>query len=150
MDTVDKSTRSRIMSRVGQRDTGAEMFLRRALHHRGFRYRLHDRKLPGTPDMIFPRFRAVVFVHGCFWHAHGCKFSTVPSTRREFWAQKFEENRKRDRRDIDLLLAGGWRVMVVWECAIKGKRKLGADELISSLIDWLNSEGQWSEISGGT
>jgi DNA mismatch endonuclease, patch repair protein len=150
MDTVDKSTRSRIMSRVGQRDTGAEMFLRRALHRRGFRYRLYDRKLPGTPDMIFPRFHAVVFVHGCFWHAHGCKFSTMPSTRSEFWAKKFEENRKRDRLNIDSLLADGWRVLVIWECAVKRRRTLDPDEVISSVVDWLNSDDQWGEISEGT
>jgi DNA mismatch endonuclease (patch repair protein) len=99
MDTVDHQTRSKIMASVGQKDTGAELLLRGALHKIGLRYRLHDRSLAGSPDLVFPRFHAVVFVHGCYWHSHGCYRSTVPKSRREFWTKKFDANRARDERN---------------------------------------------------
>jgi DNA mismatch endonuclease, patch repair protein len=147
MDTVDKKTRSRIMASVGQRDTGPEMRLRRNLHRRGLRYRLHDRKLPGSPDLVFPRFHAVIFVHGCFWHVHkGCKFSTAPSSRKKFWREKFKANRSRDTRNCKALLASGWRVLVVWECATKCKKDEGFDELGSQTANWLTSSKLCGEI----
>lgn len=94
--------------------------LRRGLHARGFRFRLHDRKLPGTPDLVFPRFGAVCFVHGCFWHRHeGCRYTTTPATRKELWRDKFVANINRDRRNRYSLLQAGWRVAVVWECALR-------------------------------
>jgi len=132
------------MSKVGQRDTGPEMRLRHALHKAGYRYRLNDRRLPGSPDLVFPKFHAAVFVHGCFWHAHSCK--TVPSTRREFWLEKFAANKERDKRKIDQLLASGWRVLVVWECAVKKKRAQGLDELVSLVTEWLHSAQRYGEI----
>ncbi len=98
------------------------MRLRKALHRLGLRYRLHVRKLPGSPDLVFPRFKSVVFVHGCFWHVHGCKYSTTPSARREFWTEKFAANKARDERNVNLLLADGWRVLTVWESALKEQR----------------------------
>ena len=122
MDTVDRETRSRIMARVGQKNTGAELVLRRALHEIGLRYKLHDRSLPGSPDLVFPRFRAVIFVHGCYWHSHGCYKSTVPKSRRAFWTDKFSANRERDQRNIRLLMERGWRTMVVWECRVLEER----------------------------
>jgi len=137
------------MASVGQRDTGPEMCLRRILHRFGLRYRLHDRRLPGSPDLVFPRFRAVVFVHGCFWHVHeGCKFSTKPSSRKEFWKEKFEANEKRDRRNYDLLLTSGWRVLVVWECAIKARKNAGLEELGLDVVNWLESDERYGEIGG--
>ncbi len=148
MDTVDKTVRSRIMASVRQRDTGPEMRLRRALHRLGLRYRVHDRKLPGSPDLVFPRFHAVLFVHGCFWHVHGCKYSTIPSTRREFWAEKFAANRARDKRDIDLLLADGWRVLTVWECALKGKRNHPEETVALRVAGWLRGTRRRGEIGG--
>ena len=121
-DTVDQATRSRIMARVSGRDTKPEFALRRALHVRGLRYRLHVRSLPGTPDLVFPRFRAACFVNGCFWHRHpGCPRTTDPSTRREFWQTKFRANVERDRRTRQELLEGGWRVAIVWECALRAE-----------------------------
>jgi len=151
MDTVDRKTRSRIMASVGQRDTGAEMGLRRALHRLGLRYRLHDRKLPGSPDLVFPRFRAVVFVHGCFWHVHeGCKYATMPSSRKVFWREKFEANKKRDRRNFDALLANGWRVLVVWECAVKGKKDSELKGLGERVKKCLTLEKRYMEIGDGT
>src|SRR5882672_7370771 len=110
MDTVDRQTRSKIMASVGQKDTGAELLLRRALHRIGLRYWLHDRSLPGSPDLVFPRFRAAVFVHGCYWHSHGCYRSTVPKSRTQFWTDKFDANRSRDGKNLRLLLESGWRV----------------------------------------
>ncbi len=148
MDTVDKKTRSRIMASVGQHDTGPEMKLRCMLHRLGLRYRLNDRRLPGSPDLVFPRFHAVVFVHGCFWHVHkGCKFSMTPVTRKEFWAEKFEANERRDKRNYDLLAKSGWRVLVVWECAIKAARKIAGLEKLGSIVaNWLRSDELYSEI----
>ena len=148
MDTVDKKTRSRIMASVGQKSTGPEIRLRKALHRLGYRYRLNDKKLPGSPDLVFPKYRAVIFVHGCFWHAHeGCKFATKPSTRKQFWEDKFEKNQKRDKRKYEALKKLDWRVLVVWECTIKNRVVGKFDEVIRWVADWLNSEKNCCEIS---
>ena len=137
------------MASVGQRDTGPEVRLRRTLHRIGLRYRLHDRKLPGSPDLVLPRFNAVVFVHGCFWHVHeGCKFSTKPSSRKDFWRTKFEANQKRDKRNYKALLASGWRVLVVWECAIKGRKDEELEELGTKVVNWLSSDERYGEVGG--
>ena len=137
------------MASVGQRHTGPEMKLRRALHRLGLRYRLHDRKLPGSPDLVLPRFKAVVFIHGCFWHVHrGCKFSMEPSSRKDFWREKFEANEKRDRKNYEILLARGWRVLVVWECAIKARKDSALGTLGAEVKEWLASEGRFGEIAG--
>lgn len=120
MDTVDKETRSKIMAKVGQKGTRPEMVLRRALHKLGLRYKLHDKKLPGRPDLVFPKYKAVIFVNGCFWHAHeNCKYFKVPSSRRVFWMEKFESNKLRDKRNYEELATMGWNVIIVWECALK-------------------------------
>lgn len=109
-----------MMAGIGSRNTKPELVLRRALHARGFRFRLHNRNLPGTPDLVFRRFEAVCFVHGCFWHRHvDCRYATSPSTREEFWRNKFVANVERDRRNQHALLQAGWRVAVVWECALR-------------------------------
>ena len=119
-DIVDAATRSRMMAAVGQKNTKPEVLLRRLLHRDGLRFRLHRRGLPGRPDIVLARYRAVVFVHGCFWHRHpGCRRATTPRTRVEFWQEKFEANLARDRRVADALRADGWRVFTVWECGLK-------------------------------
>lgn len=146
MDTVDNQTRSRIMSSVGQKDTGPEMLLRTVLHGAGLRYRLHDRTLPGSPDLVFPRFRAVVFVHGCYWHSHGCYRSTVPKSRRTFWEGKFSANRQRDRRDLDALNTRNWRAMIVWECALKGKTACPPAAITEVVKAWLRSSESFAEF----
>jgi DNA mismatch endonuclease (patch repair protein) len=146
MDTVDQATRSRIMKSVGQKDTGAETILRSTLHEAGFRYRLHVRTLPGSPDIVFPRFGAVIFVHGCYWHSHGCFKSTVPKSSRAFWTEKFKANRTRDKRNIDLLLEHGWRVMVVWECTLLGKSALPPGEVAARVRAWLFGGGSQEEL----
>jgi len=148
MDTVDKKTRSRIMASVGQRNTGPELRLRRVLHRLGLRYRLHEKKLPGSPDLVFPRFHAVVFVHGGFWHAHeGCKFATKPSTRKQFWEKKFETNKERDRQNYEALKILGWRVLVVWECSIKGLSDEELSKLGLEVVNWFESVESHGEIS---
>jgi len=148
VDTVDRQTRSRIMGSVGQKNTGAELLLRKALHHDGLRYRLHDRSLPGSPDLVFPRFRAVVFVHGCYWHSHGCYRSTVPKSRNDFWIEKFHANRARDDRNVRLLLEDGWRVFTVWECALKGKTSKPVDAVAKTVRTWLESSRKRGEVAG--
>lgn len=144
-DTVDQATRSRIMAGIGGRNTRPELTLRRALHARGLRYRLHDRKLPGTPDLVFRRFGAVCFVHGCFWHRHpSCPYTTTPATRREFWRAKFDANKERDRRNRHRLLQAGWRVAVVWECALRKGIEPG---IVLELEQWLRGTEWEFEIS---
>jgi len=135
------------MASVGQRDTGPEIKLRRTIHRLGLRYRLHDKKLPGSPDLVFPKYRAVIFVHGCFWHSHnGCKFATKPSTRKRFWNEKFKANQKRDRRNNEALLQDGWRVLIVWECSIKGIDEIKMLELGKYLSKWIKSSQRFGEI----
>lgn len=119
MDVVDKATRSRMMSGIKSRDTKPELDVRRLLHKAGFRFRLHDRKLPSRPDIVLPRHRAVVLIHGCFWHQHpGCKFAYVPKTRPDFWIPKLRGNVARDKKNAAELVKLGWRVFTVWECQI--------------------------------
>lgn len=130
VDVLTPEQRQLNMSRIRGRDTRPEMLVRRGLHACGFRYRLQDRKLPGRPDLIFPRYRAVIFVHGCFWHGHDCPLFKLPETRRDFWDAKISSNRTRDKRVEETLLEQGWRVATVWECSLKGINKLGGDEVI--------------------
>ncbi|MBS1833237.1 MAG: DNA mismatch endonuclease Vsr [Acidobacteria bacterium] len=150
MDTVDRQTRSRIMASVGQKDTGAELLLRKALHKNGLRFRLHDRSLPGSPDLVFSKYRAVIFIHGCYWHSHGCYRSTVPKTRSEFWVEKFNANRARDDRNTRLLLDDGWRVFTVWECALKGKSAKLSTAVSETVRKWLESRRKYGELAGAS
>ena len=133
-DTVDADKRSEIMSRIRSRDTKPEMIVRRMAHRLGFRFRLHVKELPGSPDLVFPRHRAVIMVHGCFWHRHpGCRFASTPKTRRTYWEGKFQGNVVRDRRSQDALTDLGWRVMVVWECETGDQEAVAAR--IRSFLD---------------
>lgn len=136
-DVVDAATRSRMMAGIRGKDTRPEMILRRGLHARGFRYRLYDRRLPGSPDLVFPGRRAVIFIHGCFWHGHGCHLFRLPATRRAFWEAKIKGNRARDEAAEAALLAAGWRVLTIWECALKGRERLPVDEVLDHAANWL-------------
>jgi DNA mismatch endonuclease, patch repair protein len=118
-DRVAPDRRSFIMSKVGQKNTTPEMILRRALHARGFRYRLHRRDLPGSPDLVFPSRRKVIFVHGCFWHGHGCRWGMAPKSRAEYWLPKMEANKARDNQALTLLREKGWQALVVWQCELR-------------------------------
>ncbi len=119
MDVVTTTIRSRMMAAVPQKDSKPEMVVRRVVHGLGYRYRLHVRSLPGSPDLVFPRLEKIIFVHGCFWHRHRCKRATTPATRQDFWLEKFDQNRARDRRNNRSLRRAGWDVLVVWECWTK-------------------------------
>lgn len=128
--------RSRAMSSVSGRDTKAEVAVRSQLHRMGFRFRKNVRTLAGSPDIVLPRYRAVIFIHGCFWHGHeGCPKSKLPRTREEFWANKLAANIVRDRKNIAELTAIGWRVAVIWECDVKAQQRMSIT--IASLADWL-------------
>lgn len=118
-DHVTAERRSYITSRVGQKDTQPELALRGALHRLGFRFRLHRRDRPGNPDIVFPSRKKVVFVHGCFWHGHGCRWGQLPKSRPEYWKPKIETNRERDKRVLTELREAGWRPFVVWQCELK-------------------------------
>jgi len=130
---VTDAVRSKIMRANRAKDTGPEISLRKALHARGFRFRKNVKGLPGTPDVVLPRYRTVVFVHGCYWHHHaGCRRATIPKQNSGFWQEKFEANRRRDARNVEALLALGWRVGIVWECA-------NTSEASASLAAFLNN-----------
>jgi DNA mismatch endonuclease (patch repair protein) len=127
VDSLTPAQRSERMSRIRSSNTKPEIYLRKALHRLGFRFRLHGRKLPGKPDIILPKHKAVVFVHGCFWHRHqGCKVATIPKTNTDFWLAKFARNVERDGVVIQKLQDEGWRVFVTWECETDTPRKAHA------------------------
>lgn len=138
-DVVDLATRSRMMSGIRGKNTKPELLIRKALHARGFRYRLHC-DLPGKPDICLPKHRAVIFVHGCFWHGHDCHLFKWPKTRPEFWQAKIARNREVDRLAEERLLAEGWRVATVWECAIKGRHRLQLPDVLDTVQAWLVSD----------
>lgn len=136
------------MSRIRARDTKPELLVRRALHARGFRYRLHARGLPGRPDMVFPKHRAVILVHGCFWHGHDCSLFRLPGTRREFWEMKIAGNRARDALVLDRLAGSGWRAFTVWECGMRGPGRVGLDAVVEHCESWLLSDERAGEVRG--
>lgn len=147
-DIVSPDVRSRMMSGIRGTNTKPEMLLRKGLHALGFRFRLHDRQLPGTPDLVFPKYRAVIFAHGCFWHGHDCHLFRWPSSRPEFWQAKISRNRDVDARSSAALAAAGWRQCAVWECALKGRTRLPPGEAIERCADWLRSDSPSAEIRG--
>lgn len=136
-DIVDPATRSRMMSGIRGKNTRPEVKIRKALHAKGFRYQLHRKDLPGKPDLVFPKYRAAVFIHGCFWHSHSCSLFRWPSSNVEFWQKKLSGNRQKDISNIEGLEAQGWKVITVWECAIRGRNKAGAEETVTRIADWL-------------
>jgi len=136
-DTVDKATRSRMMAGIRGKDTKPEKAIRSALHSAGFRYRVHVAGLPGKPDIVSPKYKAVIFVHGCFWHRHpDCWWSTTPSSNAAFWAKKFAQNATRDNRNIADLKKMGWRVAIVWECTLRVQTQA---EAMAAIGQWLIS-----------
>lgn len=125
MDRLTPEQRSRLMSRIGSKNTKPEITVRRLVFSLGYRYRLHSKHLPGSPDLVFPGRKRVIFVNGCFWHGHsGCRFSRLPKSRVEFWQTKIEHNRERDRENIAALEADGWRVLTIWQCELKNIEQL--------------------------
>ena len=140
MDVLTPEQRRRCMTRIKARNTKPEVLLRKALFALGFRYRLHDRRLPGTPDLVFPKFRAAVFVNGCFWHGHDCPLFVVPKTNTEFWLQKIGVNRARDKGAVSSLRRMGWRVLTVWECALRRPRQVPIAVVAARAARWLGSK----------
>lgn len=136
------------MAGIRAKNTKPEMVVRRGLHALGFRFRLHDRSLPGQPDLVLPRWRAIVLVHGCFWHGHACPLFRWPGSRQEFWRTKIGRNRERDREVDAALDQKGWRVLTIWECALKGPGRIGADAVVSAAGTWLRSGERTGEIRG--
>jgi DNA mismatch endonuclease (patch repair protein) len=133
-DIVDTATRSRMMAGIRGKNTKPEMLVRRLLHQSGFRYRLHVKDLPGTPDIVLPRYNAVIFVNGCFWHGHNCRLFKWPQTRQEFWHDKITRNHENDQKSREALLTDGWRTGVIWECMIRDNVK---ESWLPHLIDWI-------------
>ncbi|MCK0166223.1 very short patch repair endonuclease [Jannaschia sp. S6380] len=137
------------MQSVRGRDTKPEMLIRSGLHARGLRYRLHHRGLPGKPDLVFPKHRALILVHGCFWHGHACPLFKWPKTRQEFWHEKIEGNRTRDRRTIEALHQAGWRILIVWECSMRGPKRLVLQDLLNEAEHFVaQSERTFRSLAG--
>jgi DNA mismatch endonuclease (patch repair protein) len=137
-DVHSKETRSYNMSRIRSKDTKPELLVRKFLHKNGFRYRLHVKDLPGKPDIVLPKYKTVIFIHGCFWHGHeGCKYYVVPKTRTEWWLNKIQGNSLNDNKAESLLSAAGWQVLKLWECQLK---KLTIEESLPNLISKILSE----------
>ena len=132
------------MSGIRGKDTKPEMIVRKALHAAGLRFRLHGKDLPGKPDLVLPKYRAIIFVHGCFWHRHeGCRFATTPATRPEFWDEKFRKNIERDEKSIKELLESGWRIGIIWECTTRDQSPV---EIAQATSDWLLGNVQYIEF----
>lgn len=146
VDIVSAETRSRMMSNIRARNTSPELQVRRALHAAKLRFRLHRKDLPGRPDIVLARWNVVIFVNGCFWHWHDCSAGRIPDTRREFWIAKLSANRKRDNIKKNELLSSGWRVLTVWECALKGRARNPL--FASEAVDFIKSNSSAADITG--
>ena len=145
MDIVDKQTRSRMMANIKGKNTRPEITIRSLLHRQGFRFRIHDKSLPGKPDLVLKKYKAVIFVHGCYWHRHeNCKLASMPKQNRAFWMKKFDANICRDGVVYFKLKSLGWRIAIIWECAIRDKSNLPL--YINRLVCWLKSESEYIEI----
>lgn len=147
-DVVDPITRSRMMAGIRGRNTKPEIAIRKGLHARGFRFRLHGEGLAGRPDIVLAKYRAVIFVQGCFWHGHGCALFKWPATRPAFWKDKIESNIARDARTKRMLIQQEWRVMRIWECALRGPHKVGIDQVLDTTASWLIEGGREADIRG--
>lgn len=135
MDIVSEEKRSYIMSKIHSKDTKAELVVRKALFARGFRYRIHDKRLPGKPDIVLPKYKTVIFVNGCFWHGHEhCKYYRLPKSHKEYWSNKIKGNKQRDIKNNILLKEMGWFVITAWECSIRGKSKEDIEAFIDKII----------------
>lgn len=149
-DVVDIKTRSRMMSGIRSKNNRPEIEIRSALHRRGYRYRLHSPKLPGKPDIVFASRKAVIMVHGCFWHGHNCHLFKWPSSREDFWRQKILKNRERDSETQEALESTGWRTLIVWECALKGRTRKPIQDVVDQVSHWLDNSTSDAEIRGSS
>ncbi len=147
MDVHSKPIRSKNMAAIGSKNTRPELILRQALHQQGFRYRLHTKISGARPDLVLKKYNAAVFVHGCFWHKHNCRKFKWPKTREVFWKKKIMSNQQRDQRMIKSLSDDGWRIAIVWECAISGRNNF-KNAAVEKLITWLWGDARLIEIAG--
>ena len=148
-DIVSPEKRSQMMSGIRGKNTKPELIVRKQLFARGYRYRLHAKGLPGKPDIIFPALKTAIFIHGCFWHLHKCHLFKWPKSNPKFWQGKIEGNRKHDLNKQKELKKAGWRVLVIRECAMKGKTRIPLEDLTDRVVDWLESEAPAGDIAGG-
>lgn len=147
-DIVTPEVRSRMMSGIRGKNTQPELAIRKHLYALGFRYRIHDKRKPGNPDIVLPKYHAVILIHGCFWHGHDCHLFRIPATRQEFWQAKIERTRLNDESALQQLRDSDWRVLIIWECCIKGKRRLPIDEVIKTTVEWLQSDDGFTHVRG--
>jgi DNA mismatch endonuclease, patch repair protein len=150
VDIVDKETRSHMMAAVKSRNTRYEIAIRKRLFSKGFRYKIHDRKLPGKPDIVLPKYKVIIFVNGCFWHFHGCHLSKLPKSRSEWWQVKLERNRSRDARTLNTLASGGWRVLIIWECSFRRpgvSKEAGFDQVSEIASNFILGGAELLEIA---
>ncbi|WP_074906646.1 very short patch repair endonuclease [Nitrosomonas communis] len=145
-DVHSKEQRSRNMAAIKGKNTKSEIWLRKRLHACGFRYRLNLKELPGKPDIVLPKYKAAIFVHGCFWHMHHCHQFRLPATRTEWWEKKLTLNQGRDLNAQAKLRNSGWRVLIIWECAIKGRNRLPEEDLISEISSWIRNDSAYDEF----
>jgi len=145
-DTVTPETRSRMMAAIRSKDTSPELAIRRGLHALGYRYSLHSSRFPGKPDMVLPKHRAVVFVHGCYWHGHGCRDGRPASSNTGYWGPKITKNRERDARNLAAVEAAGWRHLTIWECAFRRKGDEALAEVVAQAAAWIRDGGGNAEI----
>jgi DNA mismatch endonuclease, patch repair protein len=147
-DVVSLTVRSRMMAGIKGKNTKPELIIRKLLYAKGFRYRLHVKNLPGNPDIVLRRYRAVLFIHGCFWHRHDCHLFKWPKTRDEFWKNKISCNVARDEKALEGLASEGWRVLILWECATKGKARREISELTTRVASWIEKNKPSAELAG--
>ena len=148
MDVVTAEKRSSMMSGIRSKNTKGEIVLRKILYSGGYRYRLNIKTITGNPDIYIPRKRAAIFFNGCFWHGHQCHFFRIPSTNQLFWSEKIRKNIERDNFVMNQLFEEGYRIAIIWECSMRGKKRIGDDKISSALFDWLESEDKKIEIMG--
>lgn len=151
MDNLNSDQSHKNMSHIRSKDTSPEIAIRKTLHKAGFRYRICDKRYPGKPDLVFPRYYAVIFINGCFWHAHeGCKYFVFPKSNQEFWKKKFDRNKVRDQENLKHYQEQCWRVCFIWECSIRGKNsKKKIEKVKNQIIEWLEEPGAtFLEIKG--
>lgn len=147
-DVHNKATRSRNMAAIKAKDSKPELLIRRGLFRRGFRYRLHARHLPGCPDLVLPKYKAAIQVHGCFWHGHDCDLFQWPISRSGFWRDKIGGNQVRDASSDEELIARGWRVLTIWECAIRGRQAMPLGQVLDRAAAWIRAGALRGDIRG--
>lgn len=147
-DIVNSEKRSLMMANIKGVNTRPEKTVRSLFHKQGFRYLIHNKKLAGRPDLTFPKYKAVVFVNGCFWHGHNCSLFKWPSSNIDFWKKKISDTKRRDLQNLFALNEGGWKILIIWECALKGKQKIDINILSLLLQEWLLNKSTNEEITG--